>query len=168
MIYFVRASSGPIKIGHADDHLMRLRSLRAGSAEPLTMLVAIDGDVQKEREYHARFDKYRMHSEWFRPGPELLAEIAKHPRFVEPPPPRPIDNPLRAWRKAARITQAKLARSLGCPLGHLVQYERDMADPLRRRPSLGLFPKIVELVGDDGAAAVMRLIAPPADGEAAA
>lgn len=76
-VYFIRASSGPIKIGSSLDPRARLRALQIGSPVRLRLMAVVPcspAQVQ-EMELHRRFGALRSHGEWFRPGRTLLAYI---------------------------------------------------------------------------------------------
>lgn len=79
MIYFVEAVGvGNIKIGFtgADDVQFRIDQLQTGCPVPLRLLNAVPGTEQDEKDLHRRFAANRVHGEWFKPAPELLALIA--------------------------------------------------------------------------------------------
>jgi uncharacterized membrane protein YccC len=75
-IYAIRRGQcGPIKIGMSNEPQTRLRNLQTAVAEQLHLLAVIDGDEQVERDLHRRFEKYRLHGEWFSPNPEVLSWV---------------------------------------------------------------------------------------------
>lgn len=76
MIYFIQDTSVlNIKIGFtAGDAEKRLRELQTGSPCGLVVLATIPGEKALERTLHERFASARVHGEWFRPVPELIAE----------------------------------------------------------------------------------------------
>ena len=75
MIYFIQAEcSRAIKIGKANDPKSRLATFRTSAPEPLVLLGAVEGDYAEEAEYHRRFERYRLHGEWFG-GEDLEAEV---------------------------------------------------------------------------------------------
>lgn len=76
-IYFIGSEFGPIKIGISRDVARRLVTLQCGSPIPLRVLAVTNGGRDAEREYHQRFADFRLHSEWFSPAPEILAEITR-------------------------------------------------------------------------------------------
>ena len=79
-IYFVQAASGPIKIGFVKKAMVhRLKDLQVGNHEVLTLIGWKLGTVSEERALHVRFRHLRIRGEWFRPAPELLALVKKHP-----------------------------------------------------------------------------------------
>lgn len=84
-VYFVQASSGPIKIGSAANSHKRLISLRIANHEDLTLIAVIDGNEIRERELQYEFRALRIRGEWFEPGAALLDFIQKnHPQPVQP------------------------------------------------------------------------------------
>ena len=79
-VYFVQAQTlGFIKIGFAADAADRLRTLRVGSPDELTLLGSIYSADAKalEASIHARFQAHRHHGEWFHPVPELLDFVSR-------------------------------------------------------------------------------------------
>lgn len=79
MIYFIQADGvGHVKIGFTanDDAAVRLATLQVGSPVPLKLLGTIPGTLGDEKNLHRRFASARVHGEWFRPIPELLALIS--------------------------------------------------------------------------------------------
>jgi hypothetical protein len=79
-IYFVQTESGPIKIGFVRKVVtQRLKELQVGNHEHLVLIGWKLGTVAEERELHHRFQHLWIRGEWFRPAPELLALVKKHP-----------------------------------------------------------------------------------------
>lgn len=77
MVYFIQSGNdGPVKIGVSDDPLARVKKLQTGSPAPLNLLAVIPGGIEKERELHAMFAKFRTDREWFQPAFEIFAFIA--------------------------------------------------------------------------------------------
>ena len=78
LVYFMRAGVGPIKIGRSRDVQKRRIQVANGSAEPVTILVAVreSADIN-ERALHQRFAAHRKNGEWFEPCDELLALIER-------------------------------------------------------------------------------------------
>lgn len=72
--YFIRAGTGPVKIGTTTDLAKRLRIIQCSCPDVAVCMGYLDGN--RERELHDRFAALRMRGEWFRPGPKLLAFIA--------------------------------------------------------------------------------------------
>jgi hypothetical protein len=77
-IYFIRRGDrGPIKIGITQNIAGRLKSLRTGCAEPLTVVAQFPAtEVLTERGIHQKFDHLRLEGEWFKHSPEIDAFIA--------------------------------------------------------------------------------------------
>lgn len=76
MIYFIQAEGiGHVKIGYTDgdDVSDRAAALQTGSPVPLRVLGTILGTLEDEKNLHRRFAAHRVHGEWFKPVPELLA-----------------------------------------------------------------------------------------------
>lgn len=79
-VYFIQAvGGGPIKIGYAANVATRLNALANSSPVVLRVIAVIDGGGRaEEAELHRRFAAARLHGEWFRPVPELLAYVAEN------------------------------------------------------------------------------------------
>ncbi len=75
VVYFVQATNGLIKIGNTKQLKWRFESLQGQSPLPLEILATTPGNRTVEFAYHATFAEHRQHGEWFKPAPELLAEI---------------------------------------------------------------------------------------------
>ena len=72
--YFIRrGNDGPIKIGRTSWIESRLSSIQNGSAEKLTVVCAVEADI--ERACHQKFAHLRLNGEWFKPDVELLEFI---------------------------------------------------------------------------------------------
>lgn len=76
-VYFIGGEEGAIKIGVSIGPLERLATMQMGSPIPLRILALTTGGYAVEREYHARFEDFRSHGEWFHRDAKLLAEIAR-------------------------------------------------------------------------------------------
>jgi hypothetical protein len=73
-VYFL-GSLHLIKIGRATKLRARLRGIQLQSAAPVELLHAMPGGPLEERALHKRFADLRVHGEWFRAAPSLLAHI---------------------------------------------------------------------------------------------
>lgn len=109
-VYFMcpEGADGPIKIGNSIWPVGRLRSHQAGSPVRLEIIAAAPGDCRHERALHDIFAVDRMHGEWFRASPALLALISRVIETGELPddlklPPAPkywrIEDALQAFEK---------------------------------------------------------------------
>ena len=77
-VYFLQVEGGgPIKIGCSRDPLNRLRSLMFWCPYRLMIVATAPGCRIAEAALHERFAADRLHGEWFRPAPALMALIAK-------------------------------------------------------------------------------------------
>jgi len=66
MVYFIRDdASHRIKIGTSINPFDRLRALQTGSSARLRLMAICEGGRKGEREFHERFDRYRLTGEWF-------------------------------------------------------------------------------------------------------
>ena len=78
LVYFIRVGDdGPIKIGIARDPKARLSGLQTGHHETLNMLALTVGGAEQERLYHRQFRDHHLRGEWFKPHPDILAEIER-------------------------------------------------------------------------------------------
>lgn len=85
-VYFITDGVGHVKIGYTVDVSARVRELQVGNPFPLSVIAAVKGGAQLERELHRRFAEHRMCGEWFKLAPEIVDYIASLPR---PKPMRP-------------------------------------------------------------------------------
>jgi len=75
-VYFVAdRTQGAVKIGYSASPQARLSNLQTSTPSKLELLVAIEGDLQTERQLHKRFANYRLTGEWFRLAGDLAAYI---------------------------------------------------------------------------------------------
>jgi hypothetical protein len=75
VIYFIQIDGGgPIKIGYTSgtDVRPRLRAIQTSVPYPLAVIHTMPGELADERNLHERFAEWRMHGEWFQPGPSLV------------------------------------------------------------------------------------------------
>jgi len=76
-IYFIEAvGMGLIKIGYTIDPAKRFMTMLTMSPAPLSLLGSISGGPQKETEIHAQLEPHRLHGEWFKATPEVMAIVA--------------------------------------------------------------------------------------------
>ena len=76
IIYFLHAPQArTIKIWFTTMLSDRLAKLRNGSPEHLELLKTIKGSVAIEQTLFIMWSKHRLHGEWFRATPDLLAYI---------------------------------------------------------------------------------------------
>jgi T5orf172 domain len=79
MVYFIQGEQTKlIKIGKADDVLVRLRMLQCGSPDRLVVL-KVDTESASDRLHHLQFAANRVHGEWFNPAVALTAFIESIP-----------------------------------------------------------------------------------------
>lgn len=76
-VYFMRAGEA-VKIGYSSDPLGRAHSIQTGSAIEITEIVAVRGTKDDERTLHRRWKAYRLHGEWFRADPAVLALMERY------------------------------------------------------------------------------------------
>lgn len=82
-IYFVRRKDGLVKIGFSARVAARIRHLSREHG-PLDIIHMVDGDRAREKAIHRRFDACREFGEWFRLGPQQIAEIRQIGDAFEP------------------------------------------------------------------------------------
>lgn len=94
-VYFIRAHTGHIKIGHSSKVLQRYADLQVSWPVPLELLAVVVGTHRLEKQLHEKFAEHRVQGEWFNPAPELLAVIdqAKCDPYTRPVPPRRVGRP---------------------------------------------------------------------------
>ena len=73
--FFGEVDGGPIKIGFSSNFECRLRDIHALNCRPLILLASFDGHQSDEKRLHRRFERHKLHGEWFGAHPEILAEI---------------------------------------------------------------------------------------------
>lgn len=73
-VYFIQGiDGGPIKIGMTTDLKRRLYDFQHGSPVKLVVLAVLKGGGEmREASIHRRFQRSRLHGEWFEPTSELL------------------------------------------------------------------------------------------------
>ncbi len=74
-VYFVRCSTGPIKIGTANDVADRVSCLQVGCPYQLELLGTIRGGARAERALHMAFEPFRFRGEWFGDAPEIKKAV---------------------------------------------------------------------------------------------
>lgn len=77
-VYFIGASSGPVKIGVTRDIHARLKKLQTAYPKRLQVLALIKGGKELEAMIHQRFADRRRFGEWFARNPEMTALIAEN------------------------------------------------------------------------------------------
>lgn len=81
-VYFVRAETGPVKIGYTSGRawyrhaLHRLSSLQSYSPVELRLLAFLPGSQEDERRLHRVFKRDRLHGEWFSLSDDLADLIS--------------------------------------------------------------------------------------------
>lgn len=75
-VYFIRAATGPIKIGFSAGPEGRLAALQTSFPERLSILAACPATRKTEKRLHKCFRSTRMHGEWFSESDELTILIA--------------------------------------------------------------------------------------------
>jgi len=75
-IYFIEAvGMDLIKIGYTIDPAKRFLAMLTSSPAPLSLLGSISGGPQKELEIHTALDEHRLHGEWFKKVPPVMALV---------------------------------------------------------------------------------------------
>lgn len=80
-VYFAKpvGQDGPIKIGCSNDVFRRIEQMSGWSPVPLELMATVPGCPADEHQLHREFAEYRLHGEWFSPGPRLLDHIRSLP-----------------------------------------------------------------------------------------
>jgi hypothetical protein len=120
-LYFIESQCAErrIKIGVSSNTKTRLVNMRVHSPYKLALLKVVPGGAHLEIEFHKKFAADRVCGEWFRPPPELLAEIDRLPSAPESPKPAPAEAPEpwpayeRRMREQAMQELANQAQELG-------------------------------------------------------
>jgi hypothetical protein len=76
-VYLIEAQNGVAKIGCARDPYQRLATIRTHSPVLVRLIAMWQGVYADERALHARFDAYRLSSEWFQIDGALRKFIAE-------------------------------------------------------------------------------------------
>lgn len=151
-VYLVRAGEhGPVKIGYAENVARRMIKMQADNHVRLILLRELTGGKAEEAVLHLRFADLRLHGEWFGFSRLMMGDVGMaDARVFEPGPKTPaVDTKaaiareaiearvvaadfgqrLATARKAARLTQHKLAERVGMDRTNIVKYERGEYHP---------------------------------------
>lgn len=74
-LYLIEAENGLVKIGCSKWPAERLKAVRLHCCEPTRLIAAWPGRKADELALHARFEAYRIHTEWFRPEGEFASFV---------------------------------------------------------------------------------------------
>ena len=125
MVYFAKLATGEIKIGLATISVAdRIRSLR-GEYGDLTLIGAIDGDLDVERIMHNRFWPFHIRGELFIPGAPLYHAAGRADLFE--PDPRFNDCLFKAMM---RYEFGKDVPSVACCARRIHQYPQEVVERL--------------------------------------
>lgn len=85
VVYFIQSIEGPVKIGWSAD-LERRRANLATASGLGTVLATIAGGEDLEAHFHEMLAPYRLHGEWFKADPPVLAlaEAIRLGQYVPP------------------------------------------------------------------------------------
>lgn len=76
-IYFIEAvGMDRVKIGYTVNPARRFVGMLTSSPAPLSLLGCMPGGPQKEAQLHAQLAEHRLHGEWFRMVPAVMAVVA--------------------------------------------------------------------------------------------
>lgn len=80
-VYFIRRSGdGAIKIGYSRDVARRIGALQTGCPDNLTLAGLMTGGTKADEwNLQQRFRALSIRGEWFKPTPELLEYVGRHP-----------------------------------------------------------------------------------------
>lgn len=76
MIYFIKHTDF-VKIGYTSDICRRLSQLQISCPVKLQVIGIVEGTIEDESNYHAQFDKFHSHGEWYCYSRELEDFIDK-------------------------------------------------------------------------------------------
>jgi len=115
MIYFIKSENNYVKIGYTKDNpKKRLSAIQGYCPLRLEILLVIPGGFSVEKNLHSKFEKYRIHGEWFNLPKSILREIEKG--VIEGMPYNNQDyivNKLLNWKRSCNLTYYKMATFLG-------------------------------------------------------
>lgn len=63
------------KIGYSKDPIKRLHQLQTGSPNVLSLYGTIEGDMNKEKQLHKKFQQYSQSGEWFKYNFDIAKEF---------------------------------------------------------------------------------------------
>jgi hypothetical protein len=75
LVYFIRAESGPIKIGFTFDFPRRFLNLQNSNHERLYPIAVFVADSGLERRLKFMFKRFNIRGEWFSDAPHIRREI---------------------------------------------------------------------------------------------
>lgn len=78
VVYFITTRAEHVKIGFAKNLLYRMRALQQGCTDQLLICGITPGTMDKERELHKRFERWRYRSEWYFLSDEIKQYIKEH------------------------------------------------------------------------------------------
>lgn len=116
-VYFI--SDGEyIKIGSSERVGRRFKSLQSGNPKKLELLGAVSAKLFSEYGLHRRFADIRVHGEWFKHTPELMAFIEE---AIQTPEPEPDDLPsmIEAFTRWHKVNKGKLPAPFAAYAGHI-------------------------------------------------
>jgi DNA-binding XRE family transcriptional regulator len=117
MIYFVRcALTSRVKIGFSEKPWLRLVKIQVDCPTELSLAAVLDGDVDAERAFHARFKEHRIRGEWFSESGSLKEFLREQPTPKRPPSVRKLrvsTTRLGDWFNESGLTDADVSRETG-------------------------------------------------------
>lgn len=129
-VYFIQNERGDVKIGHSNNPVKRLTSLRAGTPGRLVLVRAIEGEAETERQMHKHFAECHIRGEWFKFHDDMLT-IGVPARLFKEAPQRtgPLITHADIMALWPRITH--LAADLKVPYGRAHKWtKREYIDPV--------------------------------------
>lgn len=119
MIYFIKSSTGQIKIGYTKNNPeSRLKQCQTGSSAKLSILKTIRGGYAMETYLHKKFKHLNTRGEWFKSDPELLHFIKNYTVGVHASgyitrSTFQLSNALSIYRASVDKSQAEVGKSAG-------------------------------------------------------
>lgn len=131
-VYMIRAGqTGPVKIGHSADPVIRLLQLQVGHYEELRIIRLFHGDEPQERFVQAQFSDNEIRGEWYAFSKKMLGDVGLEELPISTPvlPTAaeilsfPIGKRIVQARKVAGLTQRRLAELCNCAPSAVAQWE---------------------------------------------
>lgn len=111
-VYVIAGSKRRWKIGYSTEMGRRFEALQQASAYPLHIVATMPGTRALEAWFHRRFDKYRVHGEWFDLPKSVQAEVLRYMSGETPVPTDPVKTMAKkqATRSSGRVRHEQAQR----------------------------------------------------------
>lgn len=126
MIYFIQAGDKAIKIGWTENKSnmkTRLDALQLANYEKLKVIYCLEGDIDREKEFHKIAKKYHIRGEWFD------KKVLKDTKIMDMIKSKDIKrkseiNPIKKLREATGLSMEDLASKVGVSAMSIYRWER--------------------------------------------